>query len=93
MPARWAASGELAGSGGSIRAALEQARAEQKTVEIDYVSTGLLRKKRRLNVYGLSGNYVEGFCHLRQDIRNFRIDRILGATLTEERYQIPQRTA
>lgn len=87
VPVRW---GE---AGGGIRVALERACAEQKTVEIDYVSTGLLRKKRRLNVYGLNGNYVEGFCHLRQDVRNFRIDRILGATLTEERYQIPPRTA
>lgn len=93
VPVRWAASAELSRSGGAIRAVIEQARAEQKIVEIDYVSTGLLRKKRRLNVYGLNGNYVEGFCHLRQDVRNFRIDRILGATLTEERYQIPQRTA
>lgn len=85
VPARWGANG-----GGDVRAALEQARAEQKTVEIDYVSTGLARRKRRLNVYELNGNYVAGFCHLRQDVRNFRIDRILGATITDDRYQLPE---
>jgi predicted DNA-binding transcriptional regulator YafY len=27
-----------------------------------------------------------GWCELRQDFRSFRIDRVVGATFTEERY-------
>ena len=33
--------------------------------------------------------YAVGFCHLRQDVRSFRIDRLISVTPGEETYEIP----
>ncbi|WP_404352155.1 YafY family transcriptional regulator [Sutcliffiella horikoshii] len=34
--------------------------------------------------------YVGGFCHLRKDIRSFRVDRIEALTLTENQFNLPE---
>lgn len=40
-------------------------------------------------VHGYGWWYVVGFCHLRQDVRSFRIDRIISVTLCPETFTIP----
>jgi predicted DNA-binding transcriptional regulator YafY len=40
-------------------------------------------------VHGFGWWYAIGFCHLRGELRSFRIDRIVSATLSEETYAIP----
>ncbi len=49
--------------------------------------------ERVLDPYGLVYRegfwYAVGFCHLRQDIRVFRLDRVIQATLREENFSRP----
>ncbi len=86
LPVRWDGAAE------TVSAILAQAFADRRTVEIEYAPAGApTGQRRRVNIYGLTGQYLEGFCHLRQDVRSFRVDRVRAATLTDERYAIPSR--
>jgi predicted DNA-binding transcriptional regulator YafY len=40
-------------------------------------------------VHGWGRQYCLGYCHLRQGIRSFRVDRILELTLLEQIFEIP----
>lgn len=40
-------------------------------------------------VHGHGWWYAVGFCHLRGEVRSFRVDRILNVTLRDETYTIP----
>lgn len=40
-------------------------------------------------VHGWGRQYCLGYCHLRQDIRSFRVDRILDLELLEQTFAIP----
>jgi predicted DNA-binding transcriptional regulator YafY len=40
-------------------------------------------------VHGWGRQYCLGYCHLRQDIRSFRVDRILKLELLEQKFEIP----
>jgi predicted DNA-binding transcriptional regulator YafY len=40
-------------------------------------------------VHGWGRQYCLGYCHLRQDIRSFRVDRILELELLEQNFEIP----
>jgi predicted DNA-binding transcriptional regulator YafY len=42
-----------------------------------------------LLVYGWGRQYCLGYCHLRRDIRTFRVDRILDLELLEQSFEIP----
>lgn len=71
-----------------IRAVIERAIAGKRALEIDYVSrenagSGFL-KTRKIEVQAVRGNEVEAYDHLRQEIRNFRVGRILGARVLDE---------
>jgi|SRR3989344_3358434 len=75
-----------------VREALEKRR----RLAIEYVSSedadGLgFRKKREIDVYHVKNNgEIEAYCHLRKDVRNFRLNRIVRADLTQESYRLPQ---
>lgn len=74
--------------------ALEQAVAESTTVELVYLKPEDAEPGRRLiDPYGLmfrAGRwYLVGYCHLRNEIRDFRVDRIEGLTRTEARFRRP----
>lgn len=61
--------------------ALERAAAERQTVEMDYLKAGATKpERRRIDPYALGYRYgywyVVGRCHLRDAIRDFRLDRI-----------------
>lgn len=70
--------------------------AERKKVAIEYVSAqdsdGMGFKKTRLiEVRQIKPNgEIEAYCHLRRDVRMFRMGRIAKAELTDEPYAIPQ---
>lgn len=45
--------------------------------------------ERCVDIYHLQESYFQGFCHLRQDVRQFRIDRVLDIKPTWQRYVVP----
>ena len=83
VPVSWGMADEA-----EIRKLVDQAQAEQRVLEIDYVSRenageGFL-KTRKLEVRSVRGDDIEAYDHLRQDVRNFRVGRIVAARLLEE---------
>jgi predicted DNA-binding transcriptional regulator YafY len=71
---------------------LRRAVIERKTTRIEYQSVYAKEKKdarttREVDPYGLvhyTGNwYVVAYCHLRQDMRFFRLDRIVALTILD----------
>lgn len=77
-----------------IRPVLEEAVAETRSVEITYFS--MTREEfttRRVDPYGLKPDgdllWMVAYCHLREDMRVFRADRIKEATLTAATFQRP----
>ena len=51
------------------------------------------KRQRAFDCYGLlyrKGRwYAAGYCHLRQEVRVFRLDRVLEAELSDERFERP----
>lgn len=85
VPAGWA---RLAQEREVIRDVLEEANKSNLVVEIDYVSSSPeageeARKRRVIEVRAIHGATIEAYCYLRQDVRNFRLSRILGADIKE----------
>lgn len=74
---------------------IEQSVADGKRLEILY-NKGKERGeiKRKLDPYGLVYRdnywYLVGFCHLRQELRTFRVDRINQLTICEDTFVRPQ---
>jgi predicted DNA-binding transcriptional regulator YafY len=86
QPRRAALSGELI-------ATLSLAAHQQRRVEVQYQSTRDEVTTRDIDPYGVvyhSGLwYTAGHCHLRGDIRVFRLDRIQRLNLKEDTFQRP----
>ncbi|EPC03066.1 transcriptional regulator [Litchfieldella anticariensis FP35 = DSM 16096] len=65
----------------------------RQRVRLDYCDDREQHTRRVLNPYGLvfrGGRwYVSGWCHLRRDLRSFRLDRIAEATLLEASFERP----
>ncbi len=81
----------------SIGPTLEKLRLalkENRRVDLLYRSSSSTQPVlRQVDPYMLSYRwgwwYVIGYCHLRQEMRTFRVDRICEIALTRESYQIP----
>lgn len=76
-----------------IVATLSTAACHQQCVQLCHqVHEGNITE-RVVNPYGVVYRvgrwYMVGFCHLRSDIRTFRLDRILSATLLQETFETP----
>ncbi len=78
-----------------VKPILEQAVAEQRSVEINYFS--MTREEfttRKVDPYGLKPDgdllWMVAFCHLRDDMRVFRVDRIKEASLTHDAFVRPE---
>lgn len=73
---------------------LSTAVAEQRQVDLFYQAWNKEVTGRRVDPYGLVYRmgywYVPGYCHLRQDVRTFRLDRIEAVTLRDEGFVRPQ---
>ena len=62
-----------------------------RTVEIEYFNMENAEfKKRKINIYHKSSKYIVAYCHLRKDMRKFRMSRINSAKLTNNKYKIPK---
>ena len=73
---------------------LHEAFEKRLQVEIDYLSqnaaaSGAAPRTRRVDIYHIRDPHFEGFCHARQDVRQFRIDRVLDIKPTWQRYTVP----
>ena len=78
----------------TIMRVLQEAHAKRLQVEIEYLSMSVQlgessQRIRRVDVYHVREPFIEGYCHFRNDIRQFRIDRILDIKPTWQRYTIP----
>ncbi|SHH15078.1 WYL domain-containing protein [Virgibacillus chiguensis] len=74
---------------------LEQAVADRYSVKILHHKSGKKQLNNRLidpyrMIYWNNKWYVIGFCHLRNDIRSFRVDRIENLMLTENKFNPPE---
>ncbi len=79
---------------GAIGKLVTEAHGKRLQVEIEYLSQTPPAGEsphsiRKVDIYYVRDPYFEGFCHLRKDIRQFRIDRILDIKPTWQRYSIP----
>jgi hypothetical protein len=76
-----------------IAGIIETAFKRRLRVELTYVSGGnggrTERTQRAVDIYHFDGRELEGYCHLRQGVRHFRVDRIQEARPTFMTYQIP----
>lgn len=77
-----------------VLATLAQARLSRNRVWIRYGSAGGDQTAREVDPYGI-GNvagrwYLHGYCHLREDRRTFRVDRIHRIDLTDKSFTRPE---
>ena len=76
-----------------MMATLRDCMANQQRVLIHYHSFSRVQTERKVDPYALSfrwGNwYLIGYCHLRGEMRTFRIDRINDLQLLDEGFAIP----
>lgn len=79
---------------GEILENLRQASRERKRIRMQYKSpTQEQSVKRELDIYAVVHRwgwwYVIGYCHYREAVRTFRVDRIQTLTVLEAPFQIP----
>jgi proteasome accessory factor C len=85
---------ELGAAVPATLATLRQAAAEHRQVEVDYYGYGRDAHTTRVIepalVYSTAGQwYAAGYCHLAEDRRLFRVDRIEGARLLDTSFTVP----
>ena len=75
---------------------VNRALAERRKLSIEYISSqdsdgAGFKKERVIEVRQIKHNgEIEAYCHLRKDVRNFRVSRIARAELMSESYAMPQ---
>lgn len=84
-----------AGTGAETVAAIDAALAQGRTLSIRYAgSTRDAITERVIEPIGVSSldgrSYLEGWCRLAGDVRTFRVDRILQASIGDGRRERPQ---
>jgi predicted DNA-binding transcriptional regulator YafY len=76
-----------------IVSAFTQAAHQQRRLWIDYRSGQDQQTAREIDVYGLVYHagfwYCAAYCHLRQDLRSFRLDRVLDTRLLDQHFEAP----
>lgn len=86
---------EEGGGSAGIRAALHRAAIDRQRCRIVYVrSGGEGATERELDPYSVVSShgtwFVVGYCGLREDVRVFRIDRIVDLELTADAFEPPE---
>ena len=75
-----------------VWSSLIAAHSESKSIEILYYSPKRQQASKRvidpyvLDIYRASNPYVWGYCHLRQEVRQFRIDRIRSLEILNQTF-------
>lgn len=90
LPVRWGSAANV-----NIRSILKDAFEKRKSVKIEYVSRdaaddGESASSRVVDIHKILNDTFEGYCHLRQAKRIFKIDRVTSACATENSYKITQ---
>lgn len=74
---------------------LSSAVRERQRVRLRYQAWRGETTERQFDPYGIVYHdgywYTAGFCHLRQDIRTFRLDRVVELAVVEQRFERPER--
>ena len=74
-----------------IRKLLHKAFNERRKVKIRYYSPHSDESTIRIvDIYKIYNGVIATFCHLREDERNFVIDRINSVAILDEKYSIPK---
>jgi predicted DNA-binding transcriptional regulator YafY len=77
-----------------VLATLGLAVQQQRQINLCYESYGGDRSERTIDPYGLVFRtdcwYAVGYCHLRQDLRTFRLDRVVDTTLLDSTFTQPK---
>jgi len=73
---------------------LEEAAAQGQAVEMEYLKgTDTAPRRREFDPYGIvhwkGAWYTVGFCRLRQEVRSFRVDRIVRLEPADRRFERP----
>jgi predicted DNA-binding transcriptional regulator YafY len=73
---------------------LEHGLREEYSIQIDYHSVGRKKSQQRLidpyHLCSWQGDwYVVALCHLRKEMRTFKVSRIVAATITRKEFLIP----
>jgi len=77
--------------GSEIRKLLKKAFDEKKKVKIKYYSPHNDENTTRvIDIYKIYKEVITAFCYLREEERNFVIERINSAVLLDEKYKIPK---
>ncbi len=73
---------------------LRESIGARRCVRLVYHSFALEKTEREIEPYALTFHgglwYLVGFCHLRQDMRTFRVDRIQEVTTLRARFTMPR---
>ena len=77
-----------------LLATLRQAVRDQRRVHLTYRGRSQASAtEREVDMYGLAYRwgwwYVAGYCHLRTDMRVFRVDRMIELTLLDDQFEAP----
>ncbi|MFZ6742486.1 helix-turn-helix transcriptional regulator [Undibacterium sp. JH2W] len=76
-----------------ILARLSDAIAQKRRVRLYYQGGDGSKSERMVNGYGVAYHatfwYVVGYCHLRRDMRSFRLDRILKLEVLAQYFDLP----
>jgi len=70
----------------SMRQLIITAYSERRALKIRYRNASGFVTERVIEVLGVGANYIDAFDHLRNEPRTFRIDRMIKAELTSDRY-------
>jgi len=73
--------------------AIENAVREKRNIVVSYESLKGEKTERKISPYAMAFRkhawYLVGYCHLRDDIRTFRVGRIDNVKVTREKFEIP----
>jgi len=76
-----------------VLAKLSHAVVHKQAIHVRYRGANEVESERSVDVYGLAFHaafwYFVGFCHLRRDIRSFRLDRLLHIDLLNRHFDTP----
>ncbi|WP_448810028.1 helix-turn-helix transcriptional regulator [Agromyces bauzanensis] len=68
-------------------AVIREAVAEERQLEFDYLNAKGERSRRRVDPLRIISQdadwYLQAYCHTREDVRNFRVDRMSALVLTD----------
>lgn len=70
---------------------IKEAMEKGLTAELAYYSMNRRElTKRRVDIYSRKRDYLVGYCHLRKELRSFRMDRIVSVFPTKDRFEPPK---